>query len=189
MAQGLINNGVSVTKSFSPNQLELLADYTVSGSAITSYTFSGLKLNADEEVVLVSTHINTGTGSALILYSNGNTTASNYYSQRVSANSTTVSGVRYNIPYINVWGANNGFVFINTKIKLTNNGYFTYQSNECGRLTSDIILNDIYGTSTFTLSQITSLTITCDVASGINVGSRFQLYKVKGQVVQTWATT
>ena len=186
MAQGLINNGVSVTKSFSPNEYELLADYTVSGSAITSYTFSGLNINADEEVVLVATIDGTAFNNVSI-YFNGNTTGTNYYNQLLSASNTSVSGLRTNSSYA-LWTSLNCFSLIN--IKLTNNGYIVWQSNtERYFSTSNIDLINIYGTSTFTTSQITSLTITHASANGIGIGSRFQLYKVKGTVQQTWATT
>lgn len=188
MAQGLINNGVSVTKSFSPNEYQLLADYTVSGSAITSYTFSGLNINADEEVVLVSDFINTTTGATPALYVNGNITSSNYYIQRLQANGTTISGARANTQfYCEVSSNQKSYSFLN--IKLTNNGYFVYQSNvEQSYGTSSILIDNLYVTSTFTLSQINSLNIVSG-ASSIGIGSRFQLYKVKGQVQQTWATT
>lgn len=186
----LTRKGVNVTKSFSPNQLELLADYTVSGSAITSYTFSGLKLNADEEVVLVSDVVNpTASLSVISLYFNGNTTATNYYRQALYADNTTVGGVRANNAEIETV-TNGTRSFISSYLKLTNNGYMTFQSSVMRQYgTSSMLMLEFKGTSTFTLSQITSLTITASVASGIGIGSRFQLYKVKGQVQQTWATT
>jgi len=190
MAQGLINNGVSVSKSFSPNEYQLLADYTVSGSAITSFTFgtllAPLRINADEEVVLVATIDGTAFNNVSI-YFNGNTTGTNYYNQLLSASNTSVSGLRTNSSYA-LWTSLNCVSLIN--IKLTNNGYIVWQSNnERYFSTSNVDLINIYGTSTFTTSQITSLTITHASANGIGIGSRFQLYKVKGQVQQTWATT
>lgn len=186
----LTRKGVNVTKSFSPNQLELLADYTVSGSAITSYTFSGLKLNADEEIVLVSDLNNTGaTSSNYYVFVNGNSTITNYYMQTMYASSSSTGGSRNNhsaITYV-VNGTKN---FVNTPMKLTNNGFFEYQSSETvGYGGSSITLSSIYGSSTFTLSQINSLTISASQTNAIGIGSRFQLYKVKGQVQQTWATT
>ena len=188
MAQGLLNNGVSITKNFTDNEYELLADVTVTGSAITSYTFSGLEINADEEVILVSDVYNTVLGNGIKLFANGNTTLTNYYTQYIDVDSTTISSNRNNsndMSYCPV-----GYSFIITNIKLTNNGYFTFQAHANRNYGgSGIMIKENYITSTFTLSQITSLTVSHASTNGIAIGSRFQLYKVKGTVQQTWATT
>lgn len=191
MAQGLINNGVSITKSFSPNEYELIADYTVD-VARTSYTFNGFKLNADEEVVLVSELYNSGASNTITrLFVNGNTTETNYYAQEITADGTSVSGARYNFPVF--ISASSSYYSVGiANIKLTNNGYFIYQlsqnRNNKGN-TANLGIYNYHGTSTFTLSQITSITLVSTISSAIGIGSRFQLYKVKGQVQQTWATT
>ena len=184
----LTRKGTPIVKNFSANQYELLADYTVSGSAISSYTFSGLNITSDDEVVFVSDITNQNNTSFLYLYVNGNTTTTNYNSQQIEATGTNVSGVRTNDTRAIVSIPNyKTYAMIN--IKLTNNGYLVFQSHTNYKYGSEIGIVEHFGTSTFTLSSIKSLTLTSSVASAIGIGSRFQLYRVKGQVQQTWATT
>lgn len=183
--------GILATTNFSPNEYELLADYTVSGSAITSYTFSGLKINADEEVVLVSDIYNTSAGNSDIRLSfNGTTSDTSYYQQYISANGTSVGATRWNASYfyINLNAGKKAYTVGN--IKLTNNGYITVHVHDLHNYSgSDMYMYEAVNTSTFTFTNINSITISALSYTALGIGSRFQLYKVKGQVQQTWATT
>lgn len=188
MAQGLINNGVSVTKNFTDNELELLSDIEIT-SATTQVDFTGLNIQEDEEIVLKLNIFTSTTNEWIRLRINGNTTSTNYYMQYISVFNTTINGVRENNIEVS-FGRQNLHSFSDVYIKLTNNGYVITQSNSTDSLGgSGVGIFDIYGTSTFQVPSITKLTFIADQTSGIGIGSRFQLYKVKGQVQQTWATS
>lgn len=165
----------------------LLADTTVS-SATTTIDFTGLNISWGEELLMVSNIVGITNYSDIVLYCNSNYTNTNYYSQYLVSTGTTVVSGRLNMPYI----ANpyNAKTFTVTKIKLTNNGYFVYQANtEDNSGTSGVLIYNSYGTSTFVTSNITSLRMSSTVSNGINVGSRFQLYKSGGGASRTWAIT
>lgn len=166
----------------------LLAESTVTGSAVTTVTFSGLNVGVGDELLLVGDLIGSGNG-AIRLYTNSNTTNTNYYRQRLTASSTTVSAVRINDP--SVCGvATSARTFFSTGIKLTNNSYITYQTCTSESYSgSGIVLENMYGTSTFTATSITRLDITASVASAIGIGSRFWLYKINGKEAKTWVTS
>lgn len=158
---------------------EKVADVTIS-TATTSVDFTGLNITKDSEYMLVSDINNTSaSASTFNLYANSNTTATNYYQQYVSANSTSVTANRANTPEFSQ--ANNAQKSLSiATIKLTNNGYFTFQSNNTLLYSSTVpILYNQYGTSTFTATSITQLTVTASVTNAIGIGSRFQLYRLK----------
>jgi hypothetical protein len=171
---------VLTRRSVVKNESQLLADITVSGSAVTQIDITSLNLVKGEEYVLVSDIYNpTATGSDYSLFTNANYTSTNYYRQYLIANGTSISAGRINDGAFTL--ANNGYKsFCITKIKLTNNGYVVHQSNTIQRYNepSNYHIYDVYGTSTFTVASITSLRISGSVASSIGIGSRFQLYKV-----------
>ena len=156
---------------------KLVGDITVS-SAQTSVSFTGLNITKDDDYLLVS---DTPAGSYdNKIYVNNNATDANYYNQRIYALGATVGASRVNNP---VYSSNQGAISY-TKIKLTNNGYFVYQADSIYQnALSDCSLFKYYGASIFTMSSITSLTITVSVASQIKVGSRFRLYKLTAKKV------
>lgn len=146
-------------------------------SPTTSVSFTGLNISKDDDYMLVSDIYNSSASYYdYNLYVNGNTVATNYYYEWLLSNGTSVTSGRINssAPF----GANatsRGFSL--SRLKLTNSGYFTYQTNET-RMVGTSSLHDVptVGTSTFTMSLITSLSIVC-ASSAIGVGSRFTLYK------------
>ena len=160
---------------------ELVADVTV-GVATTQVDFSGLNFGKDDDLLLVVDDYKSSNSGAR-LYVNDNNVETNYYEQRLSADGTTVSGVRYNSPLLlplNTNDRNQGFI----KIKLTNSGYFVFQTEGIkGVGLSLISLNSLFGSSVFTITSITKITIKSDLANGIDVGSRFQLYRLKAKKV------
>lgn len=163
-------------RTINKQEYVLLADVTV-GTATTNLDINGLNIGKDEEIVLVSDVKNIGTNNIIRLFCNGNNTATNYYNQYITANNTTISANRSNDAWF-MFDSSGLFNFFQS-IKLTNNGYFVYQSkgsNFYGG--SSIRVSDVYTTSTFTATSITSLRISGSVTNGIDAGSRFQLYKV-----------
>ncbi|MEI6296287.1 MAG: hypothetical protein WCO84_01400 [bacterium] len=159
---------------------ELLAD-TIVGTATTSVDFTGLSLGKGDEILLVSSIANSsGSNSEFAFFVNGNTTATNYYYQSIFVDNTSVVGGRDNSAKIGY--CLNGTAHVaNTKIKLSNSGYFVWQSDTLRNSNgSSTAMQNIAGTSTFTLTSITSLTVTATSANAISIGSRFQLYRIGG---------
>ena len=169
---------VLTRRSVVKNEYQLLADITVS-SATTQVDITGLNIGKDEEIVLVVDFVNaSGSTSNLYGYVNDNVTDTNYYTQVLQATGTTVASVRNPQPAIMNNSASSRSLAI-IKIKLTNNGYFVFQtSNNRDYGGSAIQVYEYYGTSTFTLTSITKLSIIASIANSIGIGSRFQLYKV-----------
>lgn len=161
---------------------EQIGDYTVTGSAITSYTFSGLDLGKDDEIMLVSDYTCMG-ASYVNLYVNENNTDANYWRQGLYVYGTTVGADRQNNPRIlnTTTGEKNSII---TNIKLTNSGYVVAQTKESAVYGgSSLSLMAYFMSSTFTATSITSLTVSAVALNNIGVGSRFQLYKLKATQV------
>lgn len=157
----------------------IIADITVS-TATTSVDITGLSIDKGSEYVLVSSVVSNANGVSYSSYVNGNATDTNYYSQFIAFDGVGIGGSRGNSPFIMYTSASSTYLFSNMNIKLTNNGYCTYQSNGTEKYGgSSIAGRNAYGTSTFTATSITQLTITASVANGIGIGSRFQLIKLK----------
>jgi len=155
--------------------LELIEDITVAGSAVTSVQFTGFTATKEDTLVLVS-ELLTDAGHGFQLMVNNNLTASNYYYQYLFGDGTGVSGSRGNFGYYIFGSSPSDFSIAN--IKLTNDGYFTVQSDTTRASGSSLKLMDNYVSSTFTMSDITQLDIVAGGANKIFVGSKFQLYKV-----------
>jgi hypothetical protein len=160
----------------------LVGDITV-GTATTSVSFTGLTISKDDDYMLVS-DIVSATSYGYYLFANGNVTTTNYYYQYLFTDNASVTGYRANNPNMVIGHSSSSKNLSITKIKLTNSGYFVYQSSsKTGYTTATPKLLDIYGTSTFTATSITSLTVTSDTATQIGIGSRFQLYKCVAEKV------
>ena len=177
---GYVNVG-GVWKPFFENagKYQLLADITVSVSAVTQVDITGLSLDKNSEYLLVSDLVNTtGSTASVFLFANGN--VGTYYTQRIEASGTTISSTRYNASYV-VEATTSSRGMALTNIKLTNSGYFVFQSEvQRGYGTSSNLLQIDYCSSTFTTSGITVLNLVSGMTNCIGVGSRFQLYKIGG---------
>lgn len=157
---------------------EVVADITVS-TATTLVDISGLSIGTDNEYMLVTDINNTTSESNYTLSVNDNTTLSNYYRQTLFANGSTIGASRYN-DNSPIYIPGNLKALANLQLKLTENGYFTWQCNEIRSYgTSYILLSENYGSSSFTLSSITKLTINSLTTNAIGAGSRFQLIRMK----------
>ena len=159
------------------NIAEKLADIEVT-VATTSINITGLNLGKGDEVMLVSDMVRTLSSMSYYIYVNNNITSTNYYMQELYANATSVSAGRINAPYL-ISSEQNQKTIVVTKIKLTNSGYFVWQSDGFTSYSSTTPKIDIvHGTSTFTSTSVTQLAIASTLADGIGVGSRFQLYRI-----------
>lgn len=173
----------------SQKKLTLLADVTIY-SARTSVDFTGLNVGTDTELLLVSDIYNPVAGlSECYLFVNGNGTTTNYRSQTLQVGGTTLNPYRYSSP---IFGLNNYTRYISTlqTIKITNNNYFTSQANSNQyNGTGSLEIGSYFLTSTFTITNITSLTVSTSVTNSIGVGSRFQLYSLNTGGEKTWVTS
>ena len=174
-----LTNGIGTGSRFQLYKLvaEKVADIIVPSNT-TSVDITGLNIGKDGEYYLVSDVV-SGAYSDYYLYANNNTTATNYYSQRLTAAGSIVNSARTNNPnMLNASSGNKSLIMSN--IKLTNSGYLVSQNNSCEKYGgSEITLNKYYTTPTFTADPITKLTITASATNGIATDSRFTLYKLR----------
>ena len=177
-----VANGIGIGSRFQLYKCvaRKVADITV-GTATTSVDFTGLSIDKTSEYMLVSDFIPAGATTPVAgIYANNNTTGTNYYNQRIVASGAVAAASRSNTSILTV--ADGGIkAFAITKIKLTNSGYFAWQSDisrSYGGASVDLF--SYYGTSTFTMTSITQLTIIANTTNAIGIGSRFQLYRIAG---------
>ena len=172
-------------QSISP-AYELIGDVTV-GSNTTQVDFTGLNIGKDDELLLVAfVEGGASINQHLYLYFNANTTDTAYYIQRLSVDGTSVSGARVNSSFFStIKGSAAQKMLINAKIKLTQGGYVVTQSSGICEFPSSsyTMLRDVYGTSTFNSTEITTLTLKAGATNAILTGSRFQLYKLVAEKV------
>lgn len=167
---------------------ELVSDIVV-GTATTSVDFTGLNITKEDDYILVSDIKNTSSSCSYTLFVNGNNTATNYYYEQLYAYTTVVGGVRANSSRICFAATGNRALSI-SKIKLTNNGYFVFQSKfNQNYVGSGIEIGETSNTSTFTATNITSLRVNAETSNQIDVSSRFQLYKRVAPIVFDYEVT
>jgi len=158
---------------------EKVADIVVSSNT-TQVDITGLDIQKDSEYLLVSYWNNvTSTSPAAGLYVNNNTTATNYYTQRIEANGSTASATRYNAIWTLTPGGGTDTVAY-THIKLSNIGSYTNQSYNIfgpGSTTPGIV-NHFGSSIAENITSITQLNIISNVSNSIGTGSRFELYKL-----------
>ena len=157
---------------------ELLAEYEVTGSAVTSIDFSGLDINTHKSYrVEIDIYNPTGTQIDIYCFINGDTVLTNYYSQLLQGYSGSANG------------ANNN----NSRILQVINGQFA--SARCAICHLPLVVkprvisqaSSYEGTSlvaqqysvckTATVANITQLTFTSTTASAIGVGSKIRIYR------------
>ena len=156
--------------------ISLLAEIVISGSAVTSVDFTGLDINTHKSYRIEIESINTlGVDSILSWAINGDTTAINYYYQRVDIDDTSVTGVRSNSNSVALTPANNraGLV-INV---LNRNGYIQGLTQESRGSGSGLDLHLRSLSKVSSVSNMTQLTFTSSVSGGIGVNSRFRVYR------------
>lgn len=168
-------------QSISP-AYELIGDVTV-GSNTTQVDFTGLNIGKDDELLLVSDVVSPRYNE-LNLYVNANYTKSQYYSQELCAVGTGYTSSRSNDSVFAYSSDVANKVLVSFNIKLTNSGHFIYLARGVRSYGgSAVALHEDYGTSTGTMSTITSLRIEAYLANGIEANSRFQLYKLVAEKV------
>lgn len=167
----------AVPDTVSGGGVTLVGTATVTGSAATTLTLSGLDLSTDKCYEIVFAFKNaTGSSSNVSLFYNGDTTATNYNRQTMQINSTALSGAR----------ANDGFAFTmaasapatgDMKILADFDGRpRAFIRNSLGAASS-IQIHDVRHVRDNT-ANVTSITLSASVANSMAVGSYFKVFKV-----------
>lgn len=170
-------NGSADTNSldYKANLKSLLAEYIVTGSAVTSIDFSGLDINTHKsyrvEIELVNP---TATAFSLQCFVNNDTTLTNYRSVSLVCSGTTatvssVSDARLVVVDSSVIASTVSFISLV-------NGY-AKSNSVSSRGTNSQSTHQITATKTTTVSNITQLTLTSSIASTIGVGSKIRIYR------------
>lgn len=163
---------------------EKVSEVEVSSSTNT-VSFTGLNIKKEDEYLLVSNPVYSGSGqSVLYLTANNNDTLTNYYRQVLEVGGNSITGNRQNNPYFQqipaTPGSNKQSLAV-VPLKLTNTGNFIYQSQNFYNYTDPAAtyIQKVYGSSTYQTTSITSLKIMVqDSTNSIGAGSRFELYKL-----------
>lgn len=157
--------------------LGLVAEYVVSGSAVTNIDISGLDLSTDGTYYIECAFKNaTASTSSLSLYFNGDNTATNYYREVLTANSTGLTSSRSNDGFFAVLDASShttvhGFLRLDAETR-PRGKFDTVRGDPSG-----IILQNFVHTRT-TTGNVTSLRVSASVASSIDVGSFIRIYRL-----------
>jgi hypothetical protein len=152
---------------------EKVADITLTANA-TQVDISSLSIGKDSEYLLVSDVVSTADAS-YELFVNDNTTATNYYHQRILGTGTTASAERRNNAQIGFAGASLVYSFI----KLSEIGAYTSQNYETNPGLTGIVLTNRFVSSTAeNITSITKLNLK-NTTDGFRTGNRFILYKLK----------
>ena len=160
-------------------EYELLGDSGTLNSG-SSYSFTGLNIGKDEELVLYAEIPDGGGDSNMRLTFNGQGDSS-HYSQQLIGEGTSLSANRQNFIYLGYIFSNQGNSAL-VNIKLAENGRIVSQSGNVsnyGANSSSIRNWNSNGVSTYTATAITQVTISSVGSSPLfNAGTRFRLYKV-----------
>lgn len=166
----------NVTIDGKPLANSLLAEYIVTGSAVTSIDFSGLDINTHKSYrIEVIANNATATHSNLYMFINDDTTITNYYFQYVGGNGTTAYASRGNYPTIAWLDASNKLSCIMTLILV--NSYPVTAQYTVDNIGSSLRTFSHAICKTSTVANITQLTFTASVASAIGVGSTIRIYR------------
>lgn len=155
---------------------QLIAEYIVSGSAVTSIDIQNLDINTHKSYRIECEFANaTATTSYISFYVNGDTTSSNYYAQSMSRSGTASGGGRgNNAIHVSLIGNSESAVY--GVIGLVN-GKYILRSNTTMDEGATIVVADEVVTKVASITNITQLTIMSSVANAIGVGSKVRIYR------------
>ena len=164
-----------------PSEWVLQERYTVSGSAVTSKTFSGLNGNVDRRYKIVSRMINAIGVVTYGVYFNADT-GNNYRYQGINSNNSAITGptnVYSSVPM----GSSRGSgipMFMKGEIDAAA-GYVRNATFHATAPTSGTSMTFIDNYATVwnnSADNITSMTVLGDQASGLGVGTYIELWKL-----------
>lgn len=155
----------------------LLAEYEVTGAAVTSIDFSGLDINTHKSYrIEIEAYNPAATESFVYLYINNDTVASNYYSQQQKTDGTGVTAGRSNSAAL-FWVGAGQRMSGDAKLAITPGWYAMAVSDHTSN-PSSLLVRQIYAlVKTATVTNITQLTFTASVANAIGIGSKVRIYR------------
>jgi len=157
----------------------LLAEYTVSGSAVSNIQFTGLDINTHKSY-RVEVELINASASAIALYAfvNGDTTTANYYSQEGYFGGVAYSALRSNQPQVaGVAGSMSFSATINLNLISGIPALTAIIARNLGASASSIEVEFTAVSKTASVANITQLDFTSSVASAIGVGSKIRIYR------------
>lgn len=152
----------------------LLAEYAVTGSAVTSVDITGIDINTHKSYRIEIEIIANGGGN-IYLFANGDTTIANYYSQLIGGNNNAFVSGRNNEPRIA--NVNTGdYQKITLELSLIG-GKFLF--NAIGNYSDDSGIQSLIsvGSKIATISNLTQITISSSSPRSIGVGTKIHIYR------------
>ena len=154
----------------------LLAEYEVTGAAVTSIDFTGLDINAHKsyriELDLVS---GTGSNGNVSAYINGDTTDANYYFQYVQGDGGSAIAARGAGPKIGyVYGGDVSVIVAWVQLV---DGYMFAETRDTQGAPSALVANIRSIRKTATVSNITQITLAGQVTGMLGVGTKISIYR------------
>jgi hypothetical protein len=147
----------------------------------TQLDITGLNIGKNDELRLVYTLVgDSSTTAVYTLFVNDETTATDYHTQRLFGDGSSLVAARTNDSRFSFGTLDNNVGIVD--IKVSNNDRFVAQSYHFFKVGSGASnvgnQNHNIVSSGFTLTSITKLSIVSDRTDGIAAGSRIRLYKV-----------
>lgn len=180
----LTTNGVAANPSWATTSslsgvMSFQGSATVTGSAATDLTISGLDLDA-YGVIYLEIKADNATGSVVnfSIYFNGDTTATNYYNERISSTGGVVTGTGGNTGEFSTNIAGNQSVTMQAWIRRNFDGYIRSQFINTRGAASARVIN--YGWHFYDVStNITSVTLHSSGANSLSVGTLINVWAIK----------
>lgn len=176
---------VDTGTSFAQSTL-LAAESVVSGSAATTITFSGLDGVTAGGYRIIGEFVTASSSTYINAFLNGDTTATNYQSDWMAWDSTTVSANTANSPYVGYYAGPSAVctldmelyvmpgvnTYYNTVIKSFCNNFSSFS----GKTADSKIYNVVHNSAS---NNLTSIALTATTTGTFAIGSTFRLYKRK----------
>jgi hypothetical protein len=167
-------SGNVLAQLYPSSSFQKVAEVTVSSNT-TSVSLTGLDINTAKMYILQFLVKNAGTACFYYLFVNNNTTQTNYYTQYFGVGGTGTNAQRANDARFNYTNASSES-FVCSFIGLTPDGKYKALTID-GRQTGSSTEVDLeFASSTFTMSNITDLTIQAGSANQIAAGSKVILW-------------
>lgn len=142
--------------------------------------FADLDIITHKAYLICFTYKNpTADSTYIYLWINGDTTGSNYYSQKVGGSGTSVSAARNNAPLIGYCDAGKNESLYGVLFR-SPDGYPMYVGQQVHTTGSSTEVHMWAVTKTATVSNITSVRLAAGVTGGIGAGSRAMLFRLGG---------
>jgi len=181
---GSTAGGYPLAKASDLVDLSLVAEYEVSGGAVTDIDFTGLDINSDVAYRIEFEFINAlGSATSINMYvDNGgtlDTTDTNYYRQTVFASGTTITAGRGNLPTVIAMDASDrttGSGLLHKTGALTGNGRPMAEFNMTRASGSLVQFQSYNWSKTADVDNITKIRFSSATAGAIANGSRVRIF-------------